>query len=416
MNDFWTKAVIYEAYVDKFTGNFKNLTAKLDYLVYLGINVLWLLPHYPSPLVDGGYDISDYQNIRSDLGTMADFDEFLNAAHGKGLKVMLDMVLNHTSDQHPWFTDPTKRDWYIRSDNQNQFAKAFVHFAEIKNNNNWIKTPGSEDYYYATFYPQQPDLNWDNPAVVMAMQEQMDFWLQKGVDGFRLDAISRLIKREDTYCFGLPETHQILKNIRSYIDSKYPGVVLLAESGGWPDEARQFFGAGDECHMVLSFPLSVRILSAVQHQDLGKISDFWTWSPPAPQGCSWAGFLTSHDSVDLFFLGSDEEKSQLRQKIDPKGIYSSPDGQSIGARLGEVFQGNSREIILATRTLLQQPVVPVIYYGNEIGMRNLDLSQKPADHREYVRGPFDWPEAEKQISDPDSILNTIRELIRKTKT
>jgi maltose alpha-D-glucosyltransferase / alpha-amylase len=412
---WWKKAIIYELYVDKFAGSFKNLTAKLDYFTYLGVNVLWLLPHYPSPMVDGGYDISDYKNIRPDLGTLADFEDFISQAHTKGLKVMIDLVLNHTSDQHPWFTDSTKRDWYLRSGNQNQFGQAFVHFAEIKNHNNWIFNPATNDYYYATFYPQQPDLNWDNPQVVTAMQDIIDFWLHKGVDGLRLDAVSRLVKREGTYCFGLPETHQILKNIRSHIDAQFPGVVLLAESGGWPDEARQFFGAGDECHLVLHFPLSVRILSAIKNHDTAKVSDVWTWSGQIPDGCAWAGFLTSHDSIDMFFLENDEEKRELIQRVDPEKIFSSPDGQSVGARLAEVCQNHPADILWATKTLLEQPVIPIIYYGNEISMRNLTLPQKPSDFRDYVRGPFDWIEAQKQQQDPNSLLNSIREAIKSRK-
>jgi len=410
MNDFWKKAVIYELYVDKFAGNFKNLTAKLDYFTYLGVNVLWILPHYPSPLVDGGYDISDYQNIRPGLGTMQDFDEFLIEAHKKGLRVMIDMVLNHTSDQHPWFKQ--HKDWYLWDANQTKYSQAFVHFAELKNHNNWIKNPEGDGFYYATFYPQQPDLNWDNPEVVSAMTENIDFWLTKGVDGMRLDAISRLIKRDGTYCFGLPETHQILKNIRTHIDEKFPGVVLLAESGGWPDEARQFFGAGDECHLVFHFPLSVRLLSAIKNRDIAKIQDIWTWSGQIPDGCSWVSFLTHHDSIDLFFLSSDDEKSELRYRVDPENKFSSPDGNSMAARLAEVCKGNIEDIKWATKTHLDQPAIPIIYYGNEIGMRNQDLPQKPIDFREFVRGQFDWQEAETQQSDPNSLLNSVRELIK----
>jgi maltose alpha-D-glucosyltransferase/alpha-amylase len=414
MNDFWKKAVIYELYVDKFAGDFKNLTAKLDYFTYLGVNVLWILPHYPSPLIDGGYDISDYQAIRPDLGTIAEFDEFLKAAHDRGLKVMIDMVLNHTSDKHPWFKE--HKDWYMWSNDQSKYSQAFVHFADIKNHNNWIKNPEGDGFYYATFYPQQPDLNWDNPEVVNAMTENVDFWLKKGVDGLRLDAISRLIKRDDTYCFGLPETHQILKNLRSHIDANFPGVVLLAESGGWPDEARQFFGSGDECHLVFHFPLSVRLLSAIKNRDIAKINDIWTWSGRIPEGCSWVSFLTHHDSIDLFFLGSEDEKHQLKSLVDPENIFSSPDGQSMAARLAEVCKGNVEEILWVTKTHLDQPAIPIIYYGNEIGMRNLDLSEKPTDFREFVRGEFDWSVTETQKSDPDSLLNSVRELIKNRQT
>jgi maltose alpha-D-glucosyltransferase/alpha-amylase len=414
--DWWKKAIIYELYVDKFAGNFQSLTKKLDYFTYLGVNTLWILPHYPSPMIDGGYDISDYQNVRTDQGTLSDFDEFIKIAHSKGLKVITDLVLNHTSDQHPWFVearaskDNPKRDWYLWSDSSDRFSQAFVHFADIKSKN-WIVNQFTGDYYYATFYKEQPDLNWDNPEVVEAMYQVMDFWLDKGVDGFRLDAVARLIKREGTNCFALPETHETLKKIRLHIDSKYQGIVLMAETGGWPDEARNFFGTGDECHLVIHFPLAVKLLSAISTKDLSGISDIWRWTGPIPDNCGWAVFLTNHDSVDLFFLTNEEEKQRLIQRADPTGQFTQYDSQSFGARLAEICQGNKDDLLWVTKELLSQPGVPIIYYGNEIGMRNSPLSEKPHDVRAYVRGNFDWSEAEKQKSDPSSSLNQVHNLI-----
>jgi maltose alpha-D-glucosyltransferase/alpha-amylase len=415
------KSIIYELYVDKFAGNFSGLTTKLDYFNYLGIDTLWLLPHYPSPLVDGGYDISDYQNIRSDLGTMTDFNIFVKTAHAKGLKVLTDLVLNHTSDQHPWFIESKgsktndKRNWYMWSNTPDQFSQAFVHFADLKNNINWIFNEATGDYYYATFYKEQPDLNWDNPEVLEAMLKVFDFWLDCGVDGFRLDAIARLIKRDGTNCFALPENHEILKKIRSHLDTKYPGKVLMAESGGWIHEAKAFFGQGDECHLVINFPLAVHMLAAINHKNTDKIESLWSQAGQLPNNCQWGVFLTNHDCVDLFLLGNEEEKQQLAKKADPDGLFAQPDSQSIGARIAEICQGNNEDILWATQLLLSQPGVPIIYYGNEIGMRNANLPDKPHDTRLYVRGPFDWPEAEKQQSDPNSLLNSIKNLITSLK-
>jgi maltose alpha-D-glucosyltransferase/alpha-amylase len=414
---WWTTAVIYELYVDKFAGNFTNLTAKLDYFTYLGVNTLWVLPHYPSPGIDGGYDISDFTHIRPDLGSVSDFQDFVKQAHAKHLRVIIDLVLNHTSATHPWFIasrssrNNPKRDWYMWSENQTGFSQAFVHFEHIKGKN-WIYNPTTGDYYYATFYQEQPDLNWDNPEVFAAMMAVIDFWLGLGVDGFRLDAVSRLIKREGTNCFALPQTHELLKHIRTHIDSKYSDILLLAESGGWIHEAKPFFGSGDECQLVIHFPLAVELLSAILTRDLSQVHAIWDQSRDIPDTCRWAVFLTSHDSVDLFFLTSEEQKRQLARLADPTGYFSTPTGASIGARLAEVCQGKEEAILWAVGQLLSQPGVPVIYYGNEIGLRNAPLSPKPSDIRDFVRGPFDWAEADRQKSDPSSLLSHIRTLLQ----
>jgi maltose alpha-D-glucosyltransferase/alpha-amylase len=414
--NWYQKAVIYELYVDKFAGNFQGLISKLDYFNYLGIDTLWILPHYPSPGIDGGYDISDYRSVRPDLGTLADFDQFVNAAHQKGLKVITDMVLNHTSDQHPWFKqsrsskDNPKRDWYLWSQTPDKFSEAFVHFVQQKGSN-WIFNQETGDHYYATFYKQQPDLNWDNPEVKKAMFEVMDFWLDRGVDGFRLDAVSRLIKRDGTGCFALPENHMILKELRSHINSRFPQAILMAETGGWPNEAKTFFGNGDECQLVIHFPLAVKLLAAIPGRDLTGVGEIWKWTGNIPENCCWAVFLTNHDTVDLFFLTDDNQKRLLREKADPDGQFLQENSSSFAARLAEVCRGNPEDIVWATGQQLAQPGVPIIYYGNEIGMRNQSLSRRPADTREYVRGSFDWSEAEKQKSDPDSLLNHVRDAI-----
>ena len=400
------KAIIYELYVDKFAGNFQGLISRLPYLKDLEINTLWLLPHYPSPMVDGGYDISDYYSIRSDLGNMDEFETFLGKAHEMGLKVILDLVLNHTSIEHPWFKE--HKYWYIRSHNIDQYSQAFVHFSKLKNGKNWIPDPENGDYYYASFYPTQADLNWDNPEVEAEMFKVADFWLDKGVDGFRLDAVSRLIKREHTSCFALPETHEILKRLRAHIDLKYQKRILIAETGGWPEEARPFFSS---CHIVLHFPLAMRLLTGIPYKETSKFSQVLNWSGQIPDSCRWGAFLTNHDSVDVFFLNDDGEKRWFLDTVDPGRRFINSEGTSIGARLAEICQGDPGKIFWATQQLLSFPAVPIIYYGNEIGMRNLDLKIKPLDVREFVRGPFDWDSAKKQQSDPNSLFHSVRRLL-----
>jgi maltose alpha-D-glucosyltransferase / alpha-amylase len=405
-NNWWSSSIIYELYVDKFAGNFKNLTSQLDYFVNLGVNTLWILPHYPSPMVDGGYDISDYYSVRSDLGTLSDFNDFVSASHSKNLKVIIDMVLNHTSIDHPWFTEHP--DWYLWSETPDKYSGAFIHFSELKSGSNWIINPAGKNFYYASFYPSQPDLNWDNPHVVTAMTGVIDFWLDRGVDGLRLDAVSRLVKRDGTSCFGLPENHQILKNLRSHIDSKYQNRVLMAETGGWPVEAAQFFGSGDECQLVINFPLAARLLSSISNQNLPSTLDLL---PSTPENCKWSGFLTNHDTVDVFFLADPDFRLQFIKDVNPDGLFTQINSASFASRLSNICHGDQDKILWAFSQLLSQPIVPIIYYGNEIGMPSAKLDHIPADARDYVRAPFDWSEAQKQLSNPDSILNSIRKLI-----
>ena len=407
--DWWKKAVIYELYVDKFAGDFRGLTGRLDYFTWLGVNTLWILPHYPSPMIDGGYDITDYLGVRPDLGTMGDFDNFLAAAHGRGLKVMIDMVLNHTSDKHPWFRQ--KKDWYLWSKTPDKFAGADNPFPYVKEKN-WVWDGRVGEYYYATFYPEQPDLNWDNPEVFDQMMKVMGFWLSRGVDGLRLDAIARLVKREGTDCWGLPETHGILKKIRGHIEGRYKNVALMAETGGLPEEAAVFFGQGDECQMVLNFQLAAKMLLAIKRGDKRVVEEVWEGVGKIPQECEWAVFLTSHDTVSLFLL-PDKEKNELIAAVDPGAEWSWKKGSKMAVRLAEVCGGNVKKIVGATKMLLAQPGVPIIYYGEEMGMRNEELAAKPVDSREFVRGKFDWEEAKRQMGDPKSVLNGVRRVILK---
>lgn len=406
---WWAKAIVYEVYVDKFAGNFVRMTSKLDYLHDLGINTIWLLPHYPSPMIDGGYDISDYYGVRKDLGTIDEFENFVREAHNHSLKIITDLVLNHTSITHPWFKE--KKDWYLWDKDQKKYSQAFVHFADIKKGNNWIKDDDSGEYYYATFYPQQPDLNWDNPAVMSEMLNVINYWVSKGVDGFRLDAVSRLAKRDNTNCFALPETHELLKQIRSHIDSLNPEIVLMAEAGGWPNEAYSFFGNSDECQMVINFPMAIRMLATIKDHNLTALMDLWKQTPPAPVNCLWSLFLTNHDSNDVFFLQNDKEKKEILERIKTSSDYSYAMGQSVSSRLNDMCFGKEDEIIWATKLLLDQPGVPIIYYGNEIGMHNERFTTPPSDSRDYVRGLFDWNEADRQKENSNSIFNQVRSLI-----
>lgn len=415
-DNWWINAVVYEMYVDKFAGDFKGLVQKLDYLTYLGVNTLWLLPYYPSPMVDGGYDITDHTSVRSELGNIADFDDFLSKAHANNFKVIIDLVLNHTSDTHPWFvearsskTNP-KRNFYMWSKTGTKYGEAYVHKFQGKTSN-WIKNGPTSDYYYATFYPQQPDLNWDNKEVYDAMLGVMQFWLDKGVDGFRLDAVSRLIKREGTNCFALPETHEILKKLKNDIDSKYDNILLLAESGGWPNEAKTFFGDGDECQSVINFPLAANTLAAIPDQDATVVDNVWQESNPIPDNCRWATFLTNHDSVDLFFITNEANRVRLANNYGLYSNYGDTNGPSFAARLAEICGGDKASILWAFNKQFALPAIPIIYYGNEIGMTNIQLPEKPEDFREYVRGVFDWQKAEEQMKDPDSLLNSVRKLI-----
>lgn len=420
MNDPWSvNAIIYEVYVDKFAKDFKGLIDKLDYLEYLGVNTLWILPHYPSPMIDGGYDVADYTSVRSDLGNISDFENFVNKAHAKNIKVIIDLVLNHTSDKHPWFMEArksisnSKRDWYIWSSDTARFSQAFVHFSDIKDSN-WIKNDKTGYFYYATFYPQQPDLNWDNELVYQEMLSVMQFWLEKGVDGFRLDAVSRLIKRDGTNCFALPEVHNILKRIRADISKKFPETVFLAESGGWVYEAKTFFGNGDECQLVINFPMASSLLSSLSDHDISKTQKLWEESQGIGDTNRWGLFLTNHDSVDLFFL-DDQQKFNLGQEVCTQLEHCEEGSSSFATRLSEVCAGDKEKIVWAHEKLLDFSGVPIFYYGNEIGMSNEVFDHKPQDQREYVRGDFDWDEAERQMKDSDSVLNRVRDLIHKRK-
>ena len=410
-NPWWKNAVIYEVYADKFAKNFKGFADKLGYLKDLGINCIWILPHYPSPMVDDGYDVSDYMSVRSELGTLGDFRRFASKAHKMGIKVIVDFVLNHVSISHPWFRE--RPEFFIRSKTAKEFKQATNPFSHMKSSN-WIWDPETKDYYFASFYPQQADLNWDNPEVFKATIEVVDFWIGQGVDGFRLDAAPFLIKREGTGCVNLPETHAIIKKIRTHVESRNPQVILLAESNGTHEEIRSYLN-GQECHMAFNFHLMAKIYFAIMTENPSVAKEAAKGLNDPPPDCQWAIFLRNHDDLTLSHLPV-EERDELLARLDPKAKYLFEGGYGTSMRLATILKGNKNKILEAFRLLLSLSGAPVIYYGDEIGMENLELAEKPADSRKYVRGEFNWKEAEKQIKDPGSLLNELRTIIKNRKS
>jgi len=316
----WYKdAVIYQLNVRAFfdsnddgIGDFKGLTSKLDYIRDLGVNTIWLMPFYPSPLKDDGYDISDYQNVHPQYGTLDDFRAMLHEAHRRGLKVVTELVINHTSDQHPWFQAARAappgsplRDFYVWSDTDQKYLGTRIIFTDTETSN-WTWDPLAKAYYWHRFFSHQPDLNFDNPKVLEAVLETMRFWLDMGVDGFRLDAIPYLVEREDTSNENLPETHAVIKQLRAAIDARYKNRFLLAEANQWPEDVREYFGDGDECHMAYHFPLMPRIYMAIAQADRYPITEIMQQTPDIPDSCQWAIFLRNHDELTLEMVTSKE--------------------------------------------------------------------------------------------------------------
>ncbi|WP_414399786.1 maltose alpha-D-glucosyltransferase [Synechococcus sp. R3-13] len=393
----WYKdAIIYELPVRAFfdsdgdgVGDFQGLTEKLDYLQELGITAVWLLPFFPSPLKDDGYDVSDFTSVHPDLGTLEDFKIFLEAAHKRGIRVIIELILNHTSDQHPWFQRARRaapgtpeRDFYVWSDTPEKYKEARIIFQDFEASN-WTWDSAAKAYYWHRFYSHQPDLNYDNPAVQKAMFEVVDFWLSLGVDGMRLDAVPYLYEREGTTCESLPETHAFLKALRRHIDQRYPGRMLLAEANQWPEDAVAYFGDGDECHMEFHFPLMPRLFMAIQMEDRFPIIDILQQTPPIPETCQWALFLRNHDELTLEMV-TDEERDYMYQVYakDPNARVNL----GIRRRLAPLLGNSRRRIELMNSLLFSLPGTPVIYYGDEIGMGdNIYLGD-----RNSVRTPMQW--------------------------
>ena len=393
----WYKdAIIYELHIKAFhdgncdgIGDFKGLLEKLDYLQDLGVTAIWLLPFYPSPLKDDGYDISDYYKINPSYGTVAEFRQFLKEAHRRGLKVITELVINHTSDQHPWFQRARKapkesalRNYYVWSDDPKQFKDARIIFQDYETSN-WTWDPIAQQYYWHRFFNHQPDLNYDSPDVQNEVFKIMDYWCKMGVDGFRLDAVPYLFEREGTNCENLPETHAFLKKLRKYIDDRYPGTLLLAEANMWPEDSAAYFGDGDECQMNYHFPVMPRMFMALQMEDRYPITDIFDQTPAIPDTCQWGLFLRNHDELTLEMV-TDEERDYMYKVYvkDPKARINL----GIRHRLAPLLENNRKKIELLNVLLFTLPGTPVIYYGDEIGMGdNFYLGD-----RDGVRTPMQW--------------------------
>jgi maltose alpha-D-glucosyltransferase/alpha-amylase len=389
-------AVIYEVHVRAFAdangdgiGDFRGLTSRLDYLRDLGVTALWLLPFYPSPLRDDGYDIADYKSINPAYGTMADFRQFLREAHNRDLKVITELVINHTSDQHPWFqrarqapSGSPERDFYVWSDHPDLYADARIIFQDTETSN-WSWDPVANAYYWHRFFSHQPDLNFENPAVHEAVFDALDFWLDAGVDGLRLDAVPYLYERDGTMCENLPETHAFLKAVRARVDGRYDDRMLLAEANQWPEDAVAYFGDGDESHMCFHFPLMPRLFMSLRMENRFPIIDILEQTPPVPEGSAWAIFLRNHDELTLEMVTDEERDYMYRVYADDPQTRINV---GIRRRLAPLLGNNRREIELMKALLLSLPGTPVLYYGDEIGMGdNVYLGD-----RNGVRTPMQW--------------------------
>ena len=397
IDELWFKdAIIYQLHVKAFAdsnndgiGDFVGLTQKLDYLHELGVTTLWLLPFYPSPGRDDGYDISDYRRINSDFGTMQQFRRFMQEAKRRKLRVITELVINHTSDQHPWFKRARRhrpasdaRNWYVWSDTDQRYAGTRIIFSDTEKSN-WAWDAQAQAHYWHRFFSHQPDLNYDNPRVILAMVQVMRRWLDMGVDGFRLDAIPYLVEREGTNNENLPETHAVIKRIRAELDAYAPGKVLLAEANQWPEDVSAYFGDGDECHMAYHFPLMPRIYMAIAQEDRFPITDILRQTPDIPSNCQWALFLRNHDELTLEMV-TDVERDYLwsTYATDPRARLNL----GIRRRLAPLMDNDRRKIELMNSLLLSLPGTPILYYGDEIGMGdNIYLGD-----RNGVRTPMQW--------------------------
>jgi maltose alpha-D-glucosyltransferase / alpha-amylase len=392
----WYKdAIIYQLHVRTFCdsngdgiGDFPGLIQKLDYLQELGVNAIWLLPFFPSPLRDDGYDISDYTAVHPNYGRLEDFKALLEAAHQRGMRIIIELVLNHTSDQHSWFQESRssrenpKRDWYVWSETDDRYKEARIIFLDTERSN-WAWDPLSKSYYWHRFFSHQPDLNYDNPAVFEAMWNVMKFWLDIGVDGFRLDAVPYLVERDGTSCENLSETHAIIRELRRRADREYPGKMLLAEANQWPSDVCLYFGDADEFHMAFHFPLMPRMFMAVQLEDRKPIVEILEQTPQIPESCQWCLFLRNHDELTLEMVTDIERDYMYDEYAKDKGMRLN---LGIRRRLSPMMDNDRWRIQLLNGMLMSMPGTPIIYYGDEIGMGdNVYLGD-----RNGVRTPMQW--------------------------
>ena len=451
MSDWYLNAVYYELYLRAFSdsngdgyGDFAGLRNKLEYLEWLGVDCIWITPFYPSPLRDDGYDISSFYGVDPMYGLMEDFQMTIDEVHRRGMKVIIDLVVNHTSDLHPWFVearqsvDSPMRDYYVWTDDPNKYAETRIIFLDTEESN-WAYDKASGQYYWHRFYSSQPDLNYDNPLVRQELLNMCEFWLKMGIDGFRMDAVPYLIEREGTNCENLPETHDILKSVRTLIDEKYPDCVLLAEANQWPNDLLPYFGNGnDEFHLCFHFPVMPRLYKALALADRTSIIEIMNDTPVIPENCQWATFLRNHDELTLEMVTeADRQFMWNHYAPDPRQRLNL----GVRRRLAPLVGNDRRRIELLYSMLLTLPGAPVLYYGDEIGMGD-DIA---LEDRNGVRTPMQWSGAEnggfstgtpeqlyapvisdpvfnpKQVNvevqrdNPNSLLNTIRRLIQTRK-
>ncbi|MBK7410424.1 MAG: maltose alpha-D-glucosyltransferase [Saprospirales bacterium] len=394
----WYKdAVIYELPIKSFydsngdgIGDFRGAMQKLDYLERLGVNALWILPFFPSPLRDDGYDVADYYSVNPIYGNLDDFKEFVAEAHRRNMRVIIELVVNHTSDQHPWFQrakqsppDSSYRNYYVWSPSNDKYDGVRIIFQDYEASN-WTWDPDVEQYFWHRFFHHQPDLNFDNPDVQQEIFDMLDYWAQFGVDGFRLDAIPYLFEREGTSCENVQETHDFLKKVRAHVDTKYNGEILfLAEANMWPKDAAAYFGDGDECQMNFHFPLMPRLYMAIRRHNRKDIVEILDQTPEIPDNCQWATFLRNHDELTLEMV-TDEDRAFMREEYAPD--HRARINLGIRRRLACLMDGSRRKIELMNVLLFSMPGTPVLYYGDEIGMGdNYHL-----DDRNGVRTPMQW--------------------------
>jgi maltose alpha-D-glucosyltransferase/alpha-amylase len=452
MSSLWYKdAVFYEVYVrayrdsnDDGQGDLAGLTEKLDYIKDLGIDCIWLLPIYPSPLNDDGYDIADYYGVHPDYGRVGDFQKLVAEAHARNIRVIADLVLNHTSNQHPWFQEARKdpdspyRDYYVWSNTDQKYLETRIIFTDTEPSN-WSWDEEAKQFFWHRFFASQPDLNFDNPAVREEMKKVAQFWLEMGIDGFRADAVPYLIEREGTNNENLPETHEYLKELRSFIDENYPGRILLCEANMWPDDVRPYFGnpsepEGAEFHMGFHFPIMPRIFMALKKGDVGDMVEILNRTPSIPDECQWCTFLRNHDELTLEMV-TEEDRQWMWDQYAPEPRMKLNLG--IRRRLAPLLDNDRRKIEVANSILFTLTGSPIIYYGDEIGMGdNIWL-----DDRNGVRTPMQWTSnptsgfsgaapdkfyapiiegkpygpkfvnVEDQQADPNSLFNTMKKMI-----